>query len=166
MPTRLRLGRAARRSAGRPRATRETSPGVPPSDRESHCAQQQPQDHDYGDDEHDHAHGAVVGHCSLLPVVLELQRDRVALRLLAETGDHALELVLALAADADRVALDLILHLREFVANQLADLLGQILREATAQPDALTNGIAARLLYFAPVEDLERQPTANGLRLQ
>lgn len=42
-----------------------------------------------------------------LPVVLELQGNRVALRFLPQPSDHLLELVLALAADPHRVALDL-----------------------------------------------------------
>ena len=42
---------------------------------------------------------------------------------LAQAGDDPLEVVLALAGHADRVALDLRLHLGELVADQLGDLL-------------------------------------------
>src|SRR6185369_8267973 len=76
-------------------------------------------------------------------VVLELQRDRVALRLLAQPSDDFLEFVLALAADPDRVALDLALNFREVVAQHLADLLGQVFGQTPLQTDALADGVAA-----------------------
>ena len=64
-------------------------------------------------------------------VVLELERD--GLVELAQPGDDLLQLVLALARDADRVALDLRLDLRELVADQLGDLLGEVVGQAAPQ---------------------------------
>ena len=51
-----------------------------------------------------------------LSVVLELQGHRVALPLFLEARDHPLQLVLGLAGDANRAALDLTLDLGEVVA--------------------------------------------------
>src|SRR6188472_4542416 len=56
------------------------------------------------------------------PVVLELQRHRVLQA--TQVADHRLQLVAALADHPHRVALDGWLHLRESVADDLADLLG------------------------------------------
>ena len=99
-------------------------------------------------------------------VVLELKRNGVTLRLLAQPRDDLLELILALAADPDRIALDLRLDLWEVVADQLLDLFGEIIGQAAAQPDALPNGIPASFLDLSPIEDLEREAASDRLRLE
>ena len=96
-------------------------------------------------------------------VVLELQRDGQVE--LAQAGDDALEVVPALAGDADGVTLDLRLDLRELVPDQLGDLLGDLLGQPATQADPLADLVAAGLLDLAPVEDLERQAAPDRLGL-
>src|SRR3954453_20751590 len=98
-------------------------------------------------------------------VILELERDRIALRFLAQTRNDPLELVPALAADPDGVALDLALHLGKVIAQHLADLLGQVFGQTPPQADLLADGVAAGGLDRAPLEDLEREPTPNRFGL-
>ena len=76
-----------------------------------------------------------------LSVVLELQRDRVVE--LAQEADHCLQVVLALGADAHRIALDRRLGLGELVADPLGQLLGLLAGQPPLQADVLTDGAAA-----------------------
>src|SRR3954447_8024407 len=99
--------------------------------------------------------GRPSGRCRRAAVILELERDRITLRFLAQARDDPLQLVPALAADPDGVALDLALHLGKVIAQHLADLLGQVFGEPPPQADLLANGVAAGGLDRAPVEDLE-----------
>src|SRR5690348_16003110 len=78
-------------------------------------------------------------------------------------SDDPLELILALAGDADGIPLDHGFHLRKSVANALRELLGLLRCEAALQQDLLSNGAARCGLELAPVEDLERQAAPNGL---
>src|SRR4030095_13269318 len=71
------------------------------------------------------------------PVFLELERHRLVEA--PEPDDHALQLVLALARHADRVALDLRLDLRELVADQLLQPSGELVGQAAPEPDHLAD---------------------------
>src|SRR5215218_2967255 len=62
------------------------------------------------------------------PVVREAQGQ--ALVALLEQGDRLLQVVLALAADAQLVALDLRLHLQTGLADRLGERPGLVLRDA------------------------------------
>src|SRR5207245_4555725 len=88
-----------------------------------------------------------------LAVVLEL--ERYWLVELAQAGDHALEVVLALARHANRVALDLRLHLGELLADELAEPLGELVVEAAPEGDVLADLVPAGGFELAPVGDLE-----------
>src|SRR5215210_4144517 len=99
-----------------------------------------------------------------LPVVLELERNRHVFEL-TQPDDHLLEVVAALARDPHGIALDLWLDLRKLFADQLADLLRELVIEPAAERDRLANLVAARGLDLAPVEDLQRQVPADRLRL-
>src|ERR671915_510898 len=85
-------------------------------------------------------------------VVLELERNGIALRFLAQAGHDLLQLVLALAADPDGLALDLRLDLRIVVADEARDLLREVVGQAAAQADPLANGVATGFLDLAPIE--------------
>src|SRR3970282_2706116 len=85
-------------------------------------------------------------------VALELERHGVLLPLLAQPGDHFLQVVLALAADAHGVALDLRLHPGVVVADEHGDLLRQLLRQPGAPADGLAHTAAAGRLYLPPAE--------------
>src|SRR5882672_4896374 len=105
------------------------------------------------------APGSIVGR---LPVVLELERN--GLVELAQPDDHPLELVLALARHANGIALDARLDLRELVADELRESLGEGVVEAAPELDHLAHLVAAGGLDLAPVEDLQRQVAPDRLR--
>src|SRR5450759_3187514 len=107
--------------------------------------------------------GVPVTDFPFLAVVGELERD--GLVELAQPRDHLLEVVLALGAHTDGVALDLSLRLRELVPQDLRDLPGEIVREPAPQGDVLEDLHPAGLLDGAPVEDFERKAAPNGFRL-
>ena len=114
------------------------------------------------DDHHDPGSGHPASSVTSA-IVLELERN--GLIELAQAGDDLLELVLALARDADGVALDLRLDLGELVADELGDPLGELVGQAAPQLDLLADLVAAGRLDLAPVEDLERQVAPDRLRL-
>src|SRR5450759_1785018 len=107
--------------------------------------------------------GVPVTDFPFLAVVGELERD--GLVELAQPRDHLLEVVLALGAHTDGVALDLSLRLRELVPQDLRDLPGEIVREPAPQGDVLADLHPDGLLDGAPVEDFERKAAPNGFRL-
>src|SRR5450759_1370735 len=107
--------------------------------------------------------GVPVTDFPFLAGVGELERD--GLVELAQPRDHLLEVVLALGAHTDGVALDLSLRLRELVPQDLRDLPGEVVREPAPQGDVLADLHPAGLLDGAPVEDLEREAAPNGFRL-
>src|SRR5665811_1867980 len=107
--------------------------------------------------------GVPVTDFPFLAVVGELERD--GLVELAQPRDHLLEVVLALGAHTDGVALDLSLRLRELVPQDLRDLPGEVVREAAPQGHVLADLHPAGLFDRAPVEDLERKAAPNGFRL-
>src|SRR5262245_59276314 len=122
----------------------------------------QAQDDDDHDRDHDHASESILRH-RRLPVVLELERDRLVE--LTQSRDDLLQLVLALARDANGVALDLRLALGKLVADELGDALRDVLGQALAQPDDLADLVPTRRLHLAPVEDLQREVAPDGLAL-
>src|SRR5665811_1252175 len=93
--------------------------------------------------------GVPVTDFPFLAVVGELEWD--GLVELAQACDHLLEVVLALGAHADGVALNLALRLRELVTEDLRDLPGEVVREPAPQADVLAHLHAASLLDSAPV---------------
>src|SRR3954471_22793438 len=133
--------------AHRPSAARQSSSS-------RYRRQEQADDDDDGEDQQN-APDARILSVHDLAVVFELERYGVALGLVAQPPDNALEVVLALAADADRVALDLRLHLREVIADELRDLLREIVGEAAPKRDLLLDRVASGLLDLGPLEDLE-----------
>src|SRR4051812_9722591 len=97
-------------------------------------------------------------------VVGELQRDVEVGA--AEQGLHRLQVVTALADDAQLVTLDVGLDvLRALVANQLGDLLGVLLREAFLEV-GLQPVLLARRGRLALVERLQRDAALDELGLQ
>ena len=84
-----------------------------------------------GDDDHDMRAERAPGIARRLAVVLELERD--GLVQLPQPGDDLLQLVPALAGDADRVALDPRLDLGELVADLLDELAGQVVGQAAPE---------------------------------
>ena len=97
-------------------------------------ASDEAEDHDDGDDDHHDPGEPRAGHHRAATGSSRTGAGRALLEL-AQPADHLLELVLALARDADGVALDLRLDLRELLADQLADLLRQVVVEPAPERD-------------------------------
>src|SRR5690606_12866152 len=99
-----------------------------------------------------------------LPVVHELQGDVEVLAL--QQSDHPLEVVLLLRADPQLVPLDLGLDpLRPLIPDDLADLLGVLLRDALLQRHAQLVQLPGRL-RLPGVDRLQRDPPLHELVLQ
>src|SRR5947207_291020 len=96
-------------------------------------------------------------------VVGELERHRVVEG--AQVRDDPLQLVLGLARDADRVALDHRFHLRKPVADALGQLLGLFRGQSPLQLDPLAHRAPGGRLELPPLEDLERQAATDRLGL-
>src|SRR2546423_7796435 len=96
-------------------------------------------------------------------VVDELQRHRVVEA--AQVRDDRLQLVLGLARDAHRVALDDRLDLGETVPDPLGQLLRLLRGQSSLELDPLADRAPGRRLEPPPLEDLERQAATYRLRL-
>src|SRR5947209_5662362 len=99
---------------------------------------------------------------SALPVVRELERDRDVFGL-PERLDHGLQRVLVLADHAQLVALDADLHLGADVLDPLAQVTGDLIRDAGVQRDLDLAAALADRLRVAGLEQLRRQRAACRL---
>ena len=92
-----------------------------------------------------------------------MQRHRKIILPLFDELDHALQIIAALAADPQRIALDARLDLGKLIADQLLELFGDIVGDALLERGDLAHAHPADLLDRAPFEDLQRQVAAQRL---
>src|ERR1700729_2575131 len=100
----------------------------------------------------------------VLAEVDELQREVEVFAL--DQGDHGLKIILLLGGDAQFLTLDLGPHtLRALIADDLADLLGVLLRDALLElePDPV---LLARGLRVTRIHDLQRDLAPDELVLE